>query len=308
MQTKELVSVIINCRNSEKFLKDCIDSVINQSYKNLEIILVDNQSRDNTKCIIHSFKDERIKYFKTNDYISLGAARNFALSKSNGEFFAFIDSDDLWNRNKISNVISKFKEGVGLIYSDVLYFNETKSFRLYSHRKIYTGNCFKNLLYDYNLCMSSCVVSKRILNQYNIKFDNNLKVCEDLDFFLKIAYVSKVDYIDEILTDYRIHDNNLSSRFLDLFYEEYSTTVNNLINFFSLEKNQFTKALEFNHINKSKFLWKQRKLKKAFFELGNIKLLLFHRLFYSILILIPFGFVNFFYKPFSKVKIEFNEA
>ena len=308
MKTKELVSVIINCRNSEKFLKDCIDSVINQSYKNLEIILIDNQSRDNTKSIIHSFKDERIKYFKTNDYISLGAARNFALGKSNGEFFAFIDSDDLWNRNKILNVISKFQEGVGLVYSDVLYFNETKSFRLYSHRKIYTGNCFKNLLYDYNLCMSSCVVSKRTLNEYNIKFDNKLKVCEDLDFFLKIAYVSKVDYIDEILTDYRIHDNNLSSRFLDLFYEEYSITINNLVNFFNLDKNQFLKALEFNHINKSKFLWKKKKIKKAFFELGNIKILLFHRLFYSILILIPYGIVKFFYKPFSKIKVEFNEV
>lgn len=308
MQTKELVSVIINCRNSEKFLRDCIDSVINQSYKNLEIILVDNQSRDNTKRIIHSFKDERIKYFKTNNHISLGAARNFALSKSNGEFFAFIDSDDLWNRNKILNVISRFKEGVGLVYSDVLYFNETKSFRLYSHRKIYIGNCFKNLLYDYNLCMSSCVVSKRILNEYKIKFDNNLKVCEDLDFFLKIAYVSKVDYIDEVLTDYRIHDNNLSSRFLDLFYEEYTITVNNLINFFSLEKKQFIKALEFNYINKSKFFWKQKKIKEAFSSLSKIKILILYRLFYSILIIIPYSVVRIFYKPFSKVKIEFNEA
>ena len=90
MQSKELVSVIINCRNCQKFLRDCIDSVIDQSYRNLEIIIVDNQSSDDTKSIIHSFKDKRIKYFKTNDYISLGAARNFALSKSNGEFIAFI--------------------------------------------------------------------------------------------------------------------------------------------------------------------------------------------------------------------------
>ena len=308
MQNKELVSVIINCRNSQKFLRDCIDSVIDQSYRNLEIIIVDNQSSDDTKSIIHSFQDKRIKYFKTNDYISLGAARNFALGKSNGEFIAFIDSDDLWRRDKILNVINKLKDSVGIVYSDVLYFNKTKSFRLYSHRKIYTGNCFKNLLYDYNLCMSSCVVSKRVIDEHNIKFDDKLKVCEDLDFFLKIAFVSRLDYIDEILTDYRIHNNNLSSKYLDLFYEEYSITVNNLINFFSLEKKEFIKALEFNYINKSKFLWKQKKLKKAFFELGNIKILIFHRLFYSVLILIPFEFINFFYKPFSKVKIEFNES
>ena len=62
MQTKGLVSVIINCRNSERFLKQCIDSVINQTYKNLQIIIVDNQSTDNTKEIIDSYQDNRIKY------------------------------------------------------------------------------------------------------------------------------------------------------------------------------------------------------------------------------------------------------
>ena len=109
----------------KKFLRDCIDSVIDQTYRNLEIIIVDNQSSDDTKSIIHSFQDKRIKYFKTNDYINLGAARNFALGKSNGEFIAFIDSDDLWRRDKILNVINKLKDSVGIVYSDVLYFNKT---------------------------------------------------------------------------------------------------------------------------------------------------------------------------------------
>ena len=153
MQTKELVSVIINCRNSEKFLKECINSVINQTFKNLEIIVVDNQSTDNTKHIIDSYKDKRIKYYFTKSHLSLGAARNVALEKSNGKFIAFIDSDDIWEKNKILNTVKKFKAGTGLVYSDVKYFNETRSYLLYSHRKIYTGKCFKNLLCDYNLCM-----------------------------------------------------------------------------------------------------------------------------------------------------------
>ena len=83
MQTKELVSVIVNCRNSEKFLKECINSVVNQTFKNLEIIVVDNQSTDNTKHIIDSYKDKRIKYYFTKSHLSLGAARNVALEKSN---------------------------------------------------------------------------------------------------------------------------------------------------------------------------------------------------------------------------------
>ena len=81
MQTEELVSVIINCRNSEKFLKESINSVVNQTFKNLEIIIVDNHSTDNTKNIIDSYKDKRIKYFYTKSYLSLGAARNICFRK-----------------------------------------------------------------------------------------------------------------------------------------------------------------------------------------------------------------------------------
>ena len=78
MQTKGLVSVIINCRNSERFLDQCIDSVVNQTYKNLQIIIVDNQSTDNTKEIIDSYQDNRINYFNTMSNLSLGAARKLA--------------------------------------------------------------------------------------------------------------------------------------------------------------------------------------------------------------------------------------
>ena len=142
----------------------------------------------------------------------------------------------------------------------------------------------------------------------NSKFDKDLKVCEDLDFFLKIAYVSELDYVADVDTNYRIHDNNLSAQHLDLFYEEYIITINNLIEFFNLDKNQFNKPLDYNYINKSKFLWKQRKIKEAFLELNNVKSLFFHRLFYSLLIIIPYKLVNLIYQLFSKKNIEFSEV
>lgn len=305
MQTKGLVSVIINCRNSERFLKQCIDSVINQTYKNLQIIIVDNQSTDNTKEIIDSYQDNRIKYFNTLLSLSLGAARNFALEKTNGEFIAFIDSDDIWEKNKIESTIERFTNNIGLVYSDVKYFNHQKHFQLYSHRNIYTGKCFNDLICDYNLCMSSCIISNRIIKKYNIKFNKNLKVCEDLDFFLKIAFVSELDYVDEVLTNYRIHNNNLSAQYLDLFYEEYIVTINNLIDFYNLDMDQFIKPLDYNYINKSKFLWKQRKAKEARLVLRNVKSLFFLRLFYKFLMIIPYRVVNLFYKPFSKANIDF---
>ena len=308
MQTKGLVSVIINCRNSERFLKQCIDSVISQTYKNLQIIIVDNQSTDNTKEIIDSYQDNRIKYFNTLLNLNLGAARNIALEKTSGEFIAFIDSDDIWEKDKIERTIKRFTNNTGLVYSNVKYFNQHKDILLYSHRNIYTGKCFNDLVCDYNLCMSSCIISNKVIKKYKIKFDKNLSVCEDLDFFLKIAFVSELAYVDEVHTNYRIHNSNLSAQNLGLFYEEYIITINNLINFFNLDKDQFIKPLDYNYINKSKFLWKQRKRKEAFLELGNVKRLVFHRLFYKFLMIIPYRVVNLFYKYFSKANIGFNST
>ena len=118
----------------------------------------------------------------------------------------------------------------------------------------------------------------------------------------KNLLLTKVD------TNYRIHDNNLSAQYLDLFYEEYIITINNLIEFFNLDKDQFSKPLDYNYINKSKFLWKQRKKKEAFLELNNVKSLVFHRLFYTLLIIIPYKVVNLIYKLFSRKNIEFSEV
>ena len=308
MQTKGLVSVIINCRNSERFLDQCIDSVVNQTYKNLQIIIVDNQSTDNTKEIIDSYQDNRINYFNTMSNLSLGAARNFAIEKTIGEFIAFIDSDDTWEENKIENTVVRFRKNIGLVYSDVKYFNQFKDFQLYNYRNIYTGNCFDKLICDYNLCMSSCIISNKIIKKHNIKFDKDLQVCEDLDFFLKIAFVSELEYVDQVHTNYRIHDNNLSAKYLDLFYEEYMATIDNLIDFYNIDKKRFIKPLDYNYINKSKFLWKRRKTKEALLELGNVKSLFLHRFFYKIVMIIPYRVVNFFYKPFSKANIHFNSA
>ena len=78
------VSIIINCLNGETYLKNCLKSIFNQTYKNWEVIFCDNQSKDDSKKIFHSFNNKKFKYFKTNKFLTLYAARNFAISKSKG--------------------------------------------------------------------------------------------------------------------------------------------------------------------------------------------------------------------------------
>jgi len=103
-----LVSVIMNCYNGEAYLNDAIKSVLNQTYKNFEIIFWDNQSKDNSKNIFRSFNDKRLKYFYSSKHTTLYEARNLAIKKSKGEYIAFLDTDDIWLKDKLHLQIKKF--------------------------------------------------------------------------------------------------------------------------------------------------------------------------------------------------------
>ena len=96
-----LVSIIMNCYNGDKYLRKSIKSIISQSYKNWELIFWDNCSTDNSKKITKKFKDNRIYYFKSKQFVNLYEARNLALKKVNSDFIAFLDSDDIWSKNKL---------------------------------------------------------------------------------------------------------------------------------------------------------------------------------------------------------------
>ena len=117
---KPLVSVIVNCFNGEKYLKEALTSVLNQSYENWEIIFWDNRSTDNSKNILNYFKDRRIKYFFDEKHTTLYQARNLAIKKSNGELLAFIDADDIWEKNKLELQVPIFQNSkISLVYSNL---------------------------------------------------------------------------------------------------------------------------------------------------------------------------------------------
>ena len=106
-----LVSVIMNCFNGERYLRDSIDSVISQTYKNWEIIFWDNQSNDKSAKIFKNYKDDRLKYYCAPSHIEvLYRARNYALKKAKGEFIAFLDVDDWWLPEKLEKQIPLFDD------------------------------------------------------------------------------------------------------------------------------------------------------------------------------------------------------
>ena len=133
-----LVSVIMNCFNGEEYLKDAINSVISQTYKNWELIFWDNQSKDKSSEIFKSYKDERLKYFLANKHTSLYKARNLAIEKSKGDYIAFLDTDDLWEKEKLELQMHLFNNSeVGVVYTNAWIIKKNiKNKKIHEKKKI----------------------------------------------------------------------------------------------------------------------------------------------------------------------------
>ena len=120
MNDEPLVSILMNCYNGQRYLKEALDSVINQTYKNWELIFWDNQSKDKSSEIFKSYKDIRLRYFYADQHTPLYKARNLAIEKSKGDLIAFLDTDDLWEKDKLELQKHHFNNTeVGLVFSNL---------------------------------------------------------------------------------------------------------------------------------------------------------------------------------------------
>jgi len=208
-----LVSIIVNCYNGEKYLKQCITSILNQTYKNFEIIFWDNQSKDNSADIAKSFKDPRIKYFYADEHKKLFFARNQALEKSKGELIAFLDTDDEWLPNRLEKQISYFNNPeVGLVYGNYYYKNEIKNSpkKIMFKYSLNSGDIFNSFIVNNDIHLLTVILRKKYLDAFEKKFDNNLQVIGDFDLFARFVKKYKAKAINDPIALRRWHGNNES--------------------------------------------------------------------------------------------------
>lgn len=198
------VSVIINCHNGMAFLKIALDSALNQSFKDFEIIFFDNCSTDATATIVLAYDDSRIKYFRSEKFLSLGEARNEAISLSEGDFLAFLDADDFWYPQKLELQMKCFVDGVGLVHTGSEIISEGSITKRVGNRSP-EGYVFGELLGAYFLVMSSVVISREALNTLSHFFDPRFEIIEEYDLFLRIAANWKVGYVRSYVTQWRWH-------------------------------------------------------------------------------------------------------
>lgn len=189
---RPLVSVILPTYNHATFIGKAIESVLNQTYSNFELIVVDNYSDDSTGKIVTSYNDNRIKYLKYRNNGIIAASRNFGIKHARGQYIAFLDSDDIWHHCKIEEQIPQFcsPEIIG-VASNAILVSETPFYRdkNFSRGKNgYVDYQYRDLLDRNSIVTSSLIVRRVILNQAGLFDEDKIFSCiEDWELWLRMA-------------------------------------------------------------------------------------------------------------------------
>ena len=227
MNNEPLISIITPMYNAEKFICETIYSIISQTYRNWEMLIVDNCSTDNSRQIVENINDPKIKLIKL-DYNSGGPARprNIGLDNANGEYIAFLDADDVWLEEKLEKQVSILKNNDYDIVYTLANTIDTKSNIIgkFNNQKVYNKIRYfcsdLTILYFSNYININTVLMKKDIS---IKFreDENLVALEDWMFWIENLNNNKqIKLLKEPLINYRIDMNSLSDRSSDKSYRK----------------------------------------------------------------------------------------
>lgn len=251
-----LVSVVMPTYNHCDFIGMSIESVLNQTYENMELIIIDNHSVDDTREVVsaYSSRDKRIKYVLYDNNGFIANSRNRGIGMSGGEYVAFIDSDDLWYADKLQKQIALFNaHDVGLVYCGAQKIDENSDLIIGTNKlkRCYHGYVLSELLsFKLSFACSSVVVRKSILEIYNMGFALDRQGAEDWDLWIRLAEHTKICCAEGILVGYRVHGNATSKNY-KMMYRSKITTLNDFRD-------------RFRHICESENSYDRRSLLKAY--------------------------------------------
>lgn len=227
------VSVNLCCYNGERYLAETLDSVCAQTYKDWELVVIDDGSTDSTADILQRYVDAGwpIRVHRQAN-AGLGESRNRCLEKSAGRYIAFIDQDDLWLPGKLAAQVPLFQDDVGLVYSNTLFFgtDQHRGTPFYSAlRPPPSGRIFRALLKKYFLSLETVMIRKDALPAERAEwFPAELELCEEADFFLRLAHRFPCAYAPEVLAKYRVHERQWSVQRSHLFITEQALILERL--------------------------------------------------------------------------------
>lgn len=216
------VSIIIPAYNAELYIQEAIESVLSQTFKDIELIVVDDSSIDRTAEIVKGF-GSKLKYLRHSENKGLSSARNSGFRQAQGEYIAFLDADDVWLPTKTEEQVKLLENDkeLALVYSNCYLINEEGLHigKLFDSIKPYSGFVFRKLILDNFIPTSSVIIRKKILDELG-GFNERLVVSQDFDLLLRIAEHYKIDFTNFPLLKYRVHPNSLGTIHRRLMFEE----------------------------------------------------------------------------------------
>jgi len=256
-----MISIVIPTFNREKVIERCIESILKQTYKDIEIIIVDDNSQDNTEEVVKNINSDKIKYYKLKENKGACYARNYGIKVSNGEYIAFQDSDDEW-------LIEKLEKQLNYLLLNNLDIVSCKIKRIKKDStSVFPSNIKVSLesLYLENAISTQTILGKKECFN-DIKFDNNLPRYQDWDLVINLAKKYKIGIIDEVLVNVYFQENSITKdpkkaiKALEIFLEKHNINsktdarYNSLLGLYKLQnhddyKENFRRAFLKNPLN-----------------------------------------------------------
>jgi glycosyltransferase involved in cell wall biosynthesis len=213
MNSTPLVSVIIVCYNHQKFIKECLVSVLNQSYSNIELLVIDNSDNDESKIIIESLLDENNFFFIKQNNIGLPKTLNKYIPITKGKYCVTMSADDYMLSDRIEKQVNfmEIYPYYAMSYGKTVYVDEdSKQIGFSDTKNFKSGFIFDDLVrFKFHPPAPSYIFRKRIFDEIGL-YDENIKYIEDRYMNIKIAEKYQIGYLDDFLSYHRQHPNNLT--------------------------------------------------------------------------------------------------
>lgn len=224
--TSPAVSIIMNCLNGERFLREALDSVRAQTFQDWELIFWDNGSTDRSREIAAEY-GPRVRVYRTpGDTVPLGAARNMALREARGEFVAFLDTDDVWYPHTLQRLIDGLSSGdYALAYGGIVEIDADGNELRTLIPTLESGAIFPALLKQFDVTVPGTVLRHSALVEHDLSFDPTVTASEEYCLFMQLAVNTRFCVIHQVLARYRVLENSLTEKAISKWAAEREYTL-----------------------------------------------------------------------------------
>jgi len=209
------ISVVIPTYNRPALLRNSINSVLSQTYRDFELIVIDDCSSDNTPGVLEDFRDERLKVIRNSSNKGIAAVRNIGVTSSQGKYIAFLDDDDEWLPDKLEKqlkIMENGPESLGCVYSGRLTIGPDGREVVSTSIPRYRNKVLNELLLENFITTSTVLIKISCFDKAGI-FDEEIPYGEDYDMWIRIAEDFEYDFAPEPLTKYRVHPSSITGNY-----------------------------------------------------------------------------------------------